>query len=309
MRILPEPLRASRIVPLWMLLAVLVVTVWTSRLAAQAVGVVAADRTNLRESPAIDAAIVGTLSRGTSVTVVERRETWARVTNGSLTGWIRTSALGAASSPAQSPASSSASQSPSPSPRSSAPSQTGSPAKQPTREATPSSNPSSSGGLPAGAFEIGDNMFGAVIGFGGLGEASSSFGGRFERAVKALPDLANGTLSFGLDADYYRYVYNGQPYSASEAHIPLAAHVSYHFRLDDRRWDPFVGLGLGYTIVSYSESYSGRSGTYSNSFTERSSTYLLSRIGARYFLTSSLAAHADTGVGGAVLNIGAVWKM
>ena len=50
------------------------------------------------------------------------------------------------------------------------------------------------------AFEPGQNVAGAVVGFGSIGSATASVGGRYEHAIRTLPDLGNGVLGFALDA-------------------------------------------------------------------------------------------------------------
>src|SRR5262244_2839984 len=44
----------------------------------------------------------------------------------------------------------------------------------------------------AANFSMGYTDIGPVVGVGGINGASASFGGRFEHAIKPLPDLGNG---------------------------------------------------------------------------------------------------------------------
>jgi len=55
------------------------------------------------------------------------------------------------------------------------------------------------------SFSLGYTDVGVVVGLGGLNGASASFGGRFEHAIKALPDLGNGILGIGVSADSYSW--------------------------------------------------------------------------------------------------------
>jgi hypothetical protein len=142
---------------------------------------------------------------------------------------------------------------------------------------------------------------GAVIGIGGIGSASASFGGRFEKIFKELPDLGGGLLGIGVSADYYSYSYFG--YSVSW--IPIGATANYHFKLDNKKFDPFLGAGLGFQLVSCSGS-----GTLGNLGCGYSSgVYFIGRAGARYFLTDKLAAYADVGAGAATVNLGITFKL
>ena len=54
-------------------------------------------------------------------------------------------------------------------------------------------------------FGTGYTDIGGVIGLGGVGSASASFGGRMEHAIKPLPDLGNGMLGIQAAFDYYSW--------------------------------------------------------------------------------------------------------
>lgn len=152
----------------------------------------------------------------------------------------------------------------------------------------------------AGAFDVGQNVAGAVVGFGSIGSATASIGGRFEHAIKELPSVGNGILGFALDADFYHYT-DAFDSGVSLTYIPIGGSVNYHFRLDDHRWDPFLGAGLGYSIASVSGSGSR--------VTAGSTLYLISRAGVRYFYSPNVAFQADAGAGAAALSLGVVFRM
>ena len=167
-----------------------------------------------------------------------------------------------------------------------------------------------------GGFTPGYTDLGVVVGLGGLnGGASASFGGRFEHAIKTLPDLGNGVLAFGVAADYYSFDNSfssgGFTSSSSFKYIPIGASANYHFHLDDPRWDPFIGAGLGYYIVSCSASSSSAFGgtvtTGCGSFS--SALYFIGRAGGRYFFSPKMALYADVGTGGAAFNVGLTFKL
>jgi hypothetical protein len=163
---------------------------------------------------------------------------------------------------------------------------------------------------PAAAqgFEVGYTDIGPTIGLGGLGSASMAIGGRFERGFKALPDLGNGILGIMVGADYYSFNYNyfgGN--SSSITYIPIGATANYHFKLaNSPKIDPFLGLGLGYEVVSAKCEYQGVnycSGVYS------SALYFIGRAGGRYFVNNKLAVYADAGAGAATLSVGATFRL
>jgi hypothetical protein len=155
------------------------------------------------------------------------------------------------------------------------------------------------------SFGLGYTDVGVVVGLGGLNGASASFGGRFEHAIKALPDLGNGILGIGVSADYYSWSAGFTGYSWSYKYIPIGVTANYHFKLDEPKIDPFVGLGLGYNVVSCSID----SGVFSGGCGYSSGIYAIARAGARYFFSPKMALYGDVGAGGAAFNVGVVFKM
>jgi hypothetical protein len=150
-------------------------------------------------------------------------------------------------------------------------------------------------------FDVGYTAIGPVVGLGGIGGASLAFGGRFERAVKALPDLGGGILGIGIDADFYQYSSHYFGGSSSFTYIPFGVSANYHFKLDNAKWDPFLGLGLGYSMVSISGGGASASAT--------SGIYAIARGGVRYFWSNRSALQVDAGAGAAALSVGVVFKL
>ena len=147
---------------------------------------------------------------------------------------------------------------------------------------------------------------GAVVGLGGIGSAGLSFGGRFERIFKELPDLGNGLLGIGVSADYYSYGDNFGAFKSSFTYIPIGATANYHFKLENKKFDAFVGAGLGYYVISCD--YPG-STTVFDPCSGLSSIYFIGRVGGRYFYKPNMAVYADAGAGAATLNIGLTFKL
>ena len=152
------------------------------------------------------------------------------------------------------------------------------------------------GGAPM--FGVGYTDIGPVVGLGGIGDASASFGGRFEHAIKTLPDMGNGILGIEAGFDYYSWSNAFFSYK----YIPIGVTANYHFKVDAPKFDPFVGLGLGYRIISCS--YSGVGDLCNNS-----AIYFIGRAGARYFFNPKMALYGDVGAGAATINIGLMFKM
>lgn len=148
-----------------------------------------------------------------------------------------------------------------------------------------------------GGISTGYSDIAAVIGLGGIGEASIALGGRYEKIFKALPDMNDGLLGFRVGVDWYTFSVSGFTWS----YIPISASVNYHFKMDNKKFDPFVGAGLGFYIVSEPSGYPG------SAF--NSGLYFIGVIGMRYFLSDKLAFYADAGAGAGALHVGLAWKL
>ena len=161
---------------------------------------------------------------------------------------------------------------------------------------------------------LGYSDLAGVLGLGGIGGADIALGGRFERVFKVLPDMADGMLGFQVGVDWYSwsdsYSYPGGSGRASATVVPIGVTANYHFKVEDRRFDPFFGAGLGYEIanadacVTYlGTQYCGDSGAYD------SGIYVIAKAGVRYFLNPSNALYAEVGTGAATLHLGATLRM
>jgi hypothetical protein len=148
---------------------------------------------------------------------------------------------------------------------------------------------------------LGYTDVGAVIGLGNLAGANVSFGGRFEKVFKKLPDLGDGLLGIGVSADVYSWGSGGANYR----YIPIGATANYHFKLDPKsKLDAFLGAGLGFQAVSCS--YNGAGNLCSG---YGSTLYFIGRAGGRYFLSPKTAVYADLGAGAATVNVGMTFKL
>jgi hypothetical protein len=148
---------------------------------------------------------------------------------------------------------------------------------------------------------VGYADIGAVVGFGSIGEAGLALGGRFETIIKPLPDMGGGMLGLRFGADWYSYDIGVVGTHYSWTYIPVSGTANYHFKMENKKIDPFVGLGLGYYIVSVPSGWPG--GSYN------SGLYLVSVVGLRYFINPSMAFIADAGVGAGALHVGLAWKL
>jgi hypothetical protein len=154
--------------------------------------------------------------------------------------------------------------------------------------------------LPKGYTDIG-----VVAGLGNIGNAGLAPGARFERIIRDLPDLGGGTLGIGVGVNYYSYSDRLGTVGWDSSILPIGATGNYHFKLANKKWDAFVGAGLGYQIINCSFSGLGTSGDLCGN----SAVYFIGRAGGRYFYRPNLALYADAGAGDAALNIGATLKL
>jgi outer membrane protein W len=127
-----------------------------------------------------------------------------------------------------------------------------------------------------------------------------AFGGRFEMALKPMPQLGGGMIGIQVGATYYSY---GDAYW-NYKYIPIGVTANYHFKLADSKLDPFVGAGLGYEIITC-----GGTGLSGFSCGATSAIYYIGRAGVRYFVTPKLALYADAGAGGALANVGVMLRL
>ena len=152
-------------------------------------------------------------------------------------------------------------------------------------------------------FGVGFTDVGPVVGLGGISGAGAGFGGRFETGLKALPDLGNGVLGLGVAVDWFNYSNNVQGLgNFSFSYIPVSATVNYHFHLDNKKIDPFVGVGLGDLFLHTSCSGNACGG-------ESSGIYFVGHAGIRYFVQPKIALYADAGSGYGSLHVGVMFKV
>ncbi len=151
----------------------------------------------------------------------------------------------------------------------------------------------------AQGFEPKRNEIGFVVGLGDTGESGLAFGARFEHGIKRLPSLGDGVLAFELSVDYYGW--SGFGYSWH--YIPVGGTANYHVKLDNKKIDPFVGIGLGYNIVTCSFSGSGPDACHDGDLD------VIGRLGMRYYYKPNMAFYGDVSNGGGTLHLGLMFKM
>jgi outer membrane protein W len=120
-----------------------------------------------------------------------------------------------------------------------------------------------------------------------------------------MTGLGSGNLGIQVGFDYFSWSTESFGFgNYSWTNISIGATANYHFKLVDTKFDPFVGLGLGYENWSCDYGGSGNlCGAYS------SAIYFIGRAGGRYFVSEKVALYADVGAGAATLNLGAMFRL
>lgn len=154
-------------------------------------------------------------------------------------------------------------------------------------------------------FLIGQYSLGAVAGAGGINGASLSYGVRFEKAVAPLEDLGDATFGVMLVADRYSYRLSSAGHSYRIAHTTISAVANYHLYVENKRWDPFVGLGLGHLDISEKALDFGAPIPIASS----AGVFFVFRAGFRYYFTPRIAGYVDAGSGGGSLNGGVMFTL
>ncbi len=153
-------------------------------------------------------------------------------------------------------------------------------------------------------FEVGKHNAGPAIGLSFLG-STVSFGGNYEYAmsVKEIGLDAPGVLGIGGIVRYWSYDEGFFSYSD----FLIAAQGNYHFKLENNKLDPYLGLVLGYDIGSFD--WGGPSGSlYDDSY---GGFVFGASAGMRYWFSPTMAVNGRFGTGsnsGSTFDIGLDFK-
>lgn len=151
-------------------------------------------------------------------------------------------------------------------------------------------------------FVEGQTYVGAHVGLSGVG-STTTLGVNGEIAY-------NDRIGIGAWADTWSY---GETFGTGFGsaswdirYVALAGTGSYHFPIESApKWDPFLGLALGYYVVSTSTTNSF-GGSYSG---DASRLFLGGFGGARYAFSDNLRGVARVGFGAAYLTVGVDFRL
>ena len=141
----------------------------------------------------------------------------------------------------------------------------------------------------AQGFNKGSLLIGPHIGLSAIG-STLSFGANIEAGITDPGKAGPGIIGISGRIDYWSWSFDSY---YKYTWITVGVFGNYHFALEDRRWDLFVGLGIGYENVS--SSYSGASSIFSYAY--GSGIFFAANAGARYFFSQALALRALVGFG------------
>jgi len=161
-------------------------------------------------------------------------------------------------------------------------------------------------------FNKGENTI--QVGFGlGASFASGSLNipplqVRYERAVTDRLSVGGilGYSSSTYKYDDYDVNYNtgamiSKKSSIDYSYLLVGLRGNYHFETEESKFDPYLGLTLGYNNVSVGES------TY-NIEVKSSAAILGAQFGSNYYFSERLGAWAEVGYGLGYLNLGITFK-
>ncbi|GAB3521054.1 hypothetical protein [Emticicia fontis] len=139
----------------------------------------------------------------------------------------------------------------------------------------------------AQAFQKGTKNLNVGLGLGyGVGlNASVDVGIHELVSIGAIGAFSSRNYSYYL-ADNYRVTYIGL---AGRGAVHLGKFVNEALSLDDNKFDPYVGIALGFRMVKYSDAYSQYYGGAS------AGVLYGGYAGARYYFKERLGAYAELG--------------
>ncbi len=161
---------------------------------------------------------------------------------------------------------------------------------------------------PVAGFAPGHRDLGIVVGIGGIGSASVAPGVRFEAGLFRVPDLWDGVIGvrLGLDRYTHRSGPPAGPGNGADAHrvrerrYPVSGLATYHLALADRRWDPFLGVGVVYLV----RQCPGGGPPQPGPACRENTLSVAARAGVRYLASDRMSYVVELGSGTATLAAG-----
>ncbi|HTY00821.1 MAG TPA: hypothetical protein VMG09_12400 [Bacteroidota bacterium] len=157
------------------------------------------------------------------------------------------------------------------------------------------------------AYNKGDKVVSAGIGFGGLGGLYGStsmptISLGFDYGLDVPKISVGGIVGYASSTDDF-----GFGYSWKYTYIVIGARGAYHFLEDNKNIDAYAGILLGYNVVSASWNGSQAQPYYSSA----SASYMLfgAFVGGRYYFSPKFGVFAELGYGAGILTAGISYKL
>jgi outer membrane protein W len=134
--------------------------------------------------------------------------------------------------------------------------------------------------------------------FSGFGPVAVSY----ERGI-------TDNIGLGVQLGYSSYggtwLQSGYDYSYRYSTLSIMARGAYHFNVRNRNFDPYIGIGLGYSNfnVNYTSDSPGFNSAASDISIGSPLTYQLF-VGARYMFNDNFGIYGEAGYGLSLLNVG-----
>jgi opacity protein-like surface antigen len=177
----------------------------------------------------------------------------------------------------------------------------------------------------AQVFEQGSNHlnagYGIGLGYGRILKAYDVYDGYkfsgFGPAILSFERGVTDNIGIGASISYSTYgaswvqksYLSSYDYSYRWTTFSILARGAYHFRISNDKFDPYVGLGLGFMKFGYKWTSSDPN------FNETTNSVSLGSpfgyqifAGARYMFTDNIGAYAEIGFGLSVANFGLTFK-
>ena len=161
-----------------------------------------------------------------------------------------------------------------------------------------------------GAFSQGSSTVSLGYGFGNIWKTLLSLGGE---SVSATGPLAltyeygvAEHISAGISLGYSQIKGTVGSYEEKLTNFSAVARGNYHFGSSEK-FDPYIGLGLGYYNFKWTDNSTG--GNSVASFSIPGAFGFSAQLGAKYFFTPKFGAYAEIGyVAGSIAQLGVTAK-
>jgi opacity protein-like surface antigen len=180
--------------------------------------------------------------------------------------------------------------------------------------------------LNAQVFEEGSNHLNVGYGFGnGYGRLLNAYdaydGYKFSGFGPAFVSFERGMndhIGIGASISYSSYgaswvqkgYLSSYDYSYRWTTLAIMARGAYHFTLSNDKFDPYVGVGLGFMKFGYKWTSSDPSFNEANSSVSLGSPFGYQFFaGARYMFSDKLGGYAEVGYGLSVANLGLTFRI